>query len=197
MIAQVTSRTYTPEEYLALEIASETRNEYINGAIIPMPGGMPNHNLIILNLASILHFALKTQGYQVFVTDQRLWIPDYKIYTYPDIMVISGNFMLQEGRKDTITNPVMVVEVLSESTANYDRGQKFQFYRSIPSLQEYLLVDQYSYSVQHYSKLNERKWEFQEYISPTEVIEFTAINSNLAVTDIYDRVEFEVNENGS
>ena len=100
-----------------------------------MTGGLPNHNRLVLNLASALNFALRQQSYDVFVTDQRLWIPKQRIHTYPDIMVVEGALQLQAGRKDTITNPLLIVEVLSKSTQAYDQGKKFKFYRTIPSFQ--------------------------------------------------------------
>lgn len=191
MVAQVQTRTYSPEEYLALEVECETRNEYINGEIIPMSGGMPNHNRITVNIASTLNFAFKKQPYEVFVTDQRLWIPERRIYTYPDVMVVSGDLILQEGRKDTIANPLMIVEVLSKSTQNYDQGEKFNSYRSIPTFQEYILIDQYSYHVQHYAKTGLRKWEFQEYDQLEDEIKFASLPFAVFLSEIYDKVELQ------
>lgn len=188
MIAQIQTGSHTLEEYLALEIASETRHEYIHGAIIPMNGGMPNHNRIIRNFCTLLTVRLP-KDFEVFVSDQRLWIPTHQIYTYPDVMVIKGDLVLQEGRKDTITNPVLIVEVLSESTAYYDRGQKFAYYRSIPSFQEYLLVDQYTYSVQNYQKISDTKWEFEEFNNLKAEIEFTSIPCRISLMDTYEKVE--------
>ncbi len=184
MIAQITTPTYTPSDYLTLETSSEIRHEYINGEIIPMTGGTPNHNLIILNIASILHFALKAQGYQVFVADQRIWIPDFQVYTYPDVMIV------QDGRKDTITNPVAIVEVLSKATANYDRSQKFLFYRSIPTFQEYILIDQHSISVQHYQKISATKWEFEEFNQLANKLQLSSLNCTITLGDIYEKVVF-------
>ncbi|MGL5032221.1 MAG: Uma2 family endonuclease [Microcystaceae cyanobacterium] len=195
MVTQVqATRIYSPQEYLALEIASETRNEYINGEIIPMAGAMPNHNQIALNLAGTLNFLLKRQFYRVFVSDQRVWIPQYQVYTYPDVMVVSGDLLLQEGRKDTIINPTLIIEVLSKSTASFDRDQKFNFYRSLVSFQEYLLVDQYGYSVQRYVKTGVKKWDFQEYDTPEEEVQFSTIPGAIALTEIYDKVELEPSE---
>ncbi|NES98236.1 MAG: Uma2 family endonuclease, partial [Desertifilum sp. SIO1I2] len=116
MIAQTENKIYTPEEYLELEIASELRNEYRNGEIIPMTGGTPEHNRISGNLYIALSIALKRKAYEVFHVDQRLWIPAASIYTYPDVMVSSKPLTLQPGRKDTIVNPCFIAEVLSKST---------------------------------------------------------------------------------
>ncbi|MEO1145390.1 MAG: Uma2 family endonuclease [Cyanobacteria bacterium J06638_22] len=193
MIAQpqVSSRTYTPEEYLELEIASEERHEYIGGEIIPMTGGTPNHNQILLNLAGSLNFALKRQPYRVFAADQRLWIPAQGIYTYPDVMVVQGELAYQEGRQDTLTNPVVIIEVLSKSTRGYDRTEKFVAYRTIPTIQEYVLVDQYTYRVEQYTKQSEKTWMFRVYDRPDEQLEFAAFPWAIALEDIYDKVELE------
>ncbi|KEI66972.1 hypothetical protein A19Y_2002 [Planktothrix agardhii NIVA-CYA 126/8] len=137
MILQVEQKNvYSLEEYLDFEVNSSERHEYIEGEIRPMTGGTPNHNQITGNLSATLNFALKRQPYRVFVTDQRLWIPKKRLYTYPDIMVIQGDIQLQEGRKDTITNPLILVEVLSASTRNYDKDEKFAAYRTLPTFQE-------------------------------------------------------------
>jgi Uma2 family endonuclease len=198
MVSQIqTQPKYLPEDYLALEIVSETRNEYIDGEIIPMAGGMPNHNQIALNIAGNLNFVLKRQPYRVFLTDQRLWIPQYRVYTYPDVMLVSGDLMFQEGRKDTIINPTLIIEVLSKSTGSFDRDKKFDFYRSLPSFQEYLLVDQYRYSVQRYVKISTKKWEFEEYDSLEEEIKFSTVPATIALTEIYDKVELEQSEYGT
>jgi Uma2 family endonuclease len=195
MIAQAqASRTYSPAEYLELEVASETRHEYINGEIVPMTGGMPNHNQILLNLAGALNFALRQQPYRVFAADQRLWIPQHRIYTYPDVMVIQGALAYQEGRRDTLINPRLIIEVLSKSTRDYDQGDKFAAYRTIPTFQEYVLVDQYRCQVSRYAKTGEKKWTFQEYDGLENAVEFASFPFTIALNEIYDKVEFEPTE---
>jgi Uma2 family endonuclease len=156
-----------------------------------MPGGMPNHNRIINNLSAALNFAFKGKPYEAFVTDQRLWIPRKQIYTYPDIMIIQGDLQLQEGRKDTLINPSVIIEVLSKSTQNYDKGDKFTAYRSIPVFQEYILVDQYSMHVEHYVKTEQRKWIFQEYDEVDNVLALTSLPFEILLTDLFDKVKFE------
>ncbi|MBO1069296.1 MAG: Uma2 family endonuclease [Dolichospermum sp. DEX189] len=163
MILAQETRYYSPEEYLELEVNSEIRHEYINGLIIPMTGGTPNHNQLAGNFYAMLNFALKRQPYQVFVPDQRLWIPTRKIHTYPDIMVVKNPLEYEEGRKDTLVNPVMIAEVLSKSTKSYDRDEKFAAYRTIPSLQEYILIDQYTMHIEQYFKTDNNKWIFSEF----------------------------------
>jgi len=195
MIVQAEEKKYyTTEEYLNFEVSSEQRHEYINGEIVPMAGGMPNHNTIAGNLSATLNFALKRQPYRVFVTDQRLWIPEKCIYTYPDVMVVKGELQLQEGRKDTITNPLFIAEVLSESTRNYDKDEKFAAYRTIPSFQEYLLIDQYSTHIEQYFKTDRKTWIFSEYDDLNETISLNSLSLEITLADIYDKVEFEVIE---
>jgi Uma2 family endonuclease len=196
MIAQLERQLYTPEDYLAMEAESETRHEYINGEIVPMAGAMPNHNRITLNVGSVLRYEFRGKPFEAFVADQRLWIPARQIYTYPDVLVIAGELQFQEGRKDTIVNPLVIVEVLSESTQGYDRGDKFAAYRTLPSFQEYVLVDQYSAHVEHYAKTGPKKWEFQEYDMEAESIVFSSLRVEISLTDIYDKVTFEPPSSG-
>jgi Uma2 family endonuclease len=192
MIAQAQEIcTYSPEEYLELELPSVDRHEYIDGEIRLMPGGMPNHNRIIGNLLAALNFAFKGKPYEAFVTDQRLWIPHKRIYTYPDIMIVKGELQLQEGRKDTLTNPSIVIEVLSKSTQNYDKGDKFTAYRSIPTFQEYILIDQYSQHIEHYVKTEQRKWIFQEYDEADSMLNFASLPFEILIADLYDKVKFK------
>ncbi|OKH39990.1 hypothetical protein NIES2119_03300 [[Phormidium ambiguum] IAM M-71] len=196
MIMQAEEKQYyTDEEYLDFEINSEQRHEYINGEIVLMAGGMPNHNTIAGNLSATLNFALKRQPYRVFVTDQRLWIPEKRIYTYPDVMVVQGELQLQEGRKDTITNPLFIAEVLSDSTRNYDKDEKFAAYRTIPSFQEYLLIDQYKMHVEQYFRTDRKTWIFSEYDDLNETISLNYLSLEITLADIYDKVEFELTKN--
>jgi Uma2 family endonuclease len=187
---QVEQLYYSPEEYLELEVASEERHEYIDGQIIPMPGGFPNHNRISVNFSAHLKFALKGKPYDVFGSDQRLWIPKKQIYTYPDVTVVAGQLELQEGRKDTITNPLLIAEVLSKSTQSYDRAGKFAAYRTIPSFQEYILIDQYSFQVEQYIKTDGNKWIFAVYEAENERLSLASVFCELSLADLYDKVEF-------
>jgi Uma2 family endonuclease len=190
-IASTAPQHYSPEEYLAIEQEAAERHEYRDGEIILMAGGLPNHNRITVNISGFLNFASRGKPYQVFAADQRLWIPEKRLYTYPDVMVIQGDLVLQEGRKDTLVNPLMIVEVLSKSTEGYDRGDKFAAYRSIPGFQEYLLVSQSSQWIEHYVKRTEKKWDFQSYDEADTAVQLVTIGVEMAIADIYDKVEFE------
>jgi len=181
---------YSPEEYLELEVASGDRHEYINGQIILMTGGLPNHNQIAGNLYATLNFALRRKSYQAFMTDQRLWIPQRRIYTYPDVMAVASPLELQEGRKDTITNPILIGEVLSLSTQSYDRVGKFAAYRTLPSFQEYILIDQYSVHVEQYVKTEGHKWIFAVYETESDVLSLSSVPCEVSLADLYDKVEF-------
>jgi Uma2 family endonuclease len=195
VIAQIQeTRTYSPEEYLELEIPAVERHEYIDGEIRLMPGGMPNHNRIVGNLFAALNFALRGQPHEVFVTDQRIWIPRRRIYTYPDIMIIDGALQYQDGRKDTLINPSIIIEILSKSTRNYDKGDKFGAYRTIPEFREYILIDQYQMQIEHYFKIEPRKWTFQEYDESNRNLIFSSLSFEISLTDLYDKVEFESQE---
>ncbi|MEH2239710.1 Uma2 family endonuclease [Nostoc sp.] len=187
-------RDYSPTEYLELEVISEYRHEYIDGQIIPLTGGTPNHNQIAGNLSAALNFALKRQPYRVFIADQRLWIPKKRIHTYPDVMVVAGSLEFSEGRTDTITNPLVICEVLSKSTRSYDRDEKFAAYRTIPSFQEYVLIDQYKNHVEQYSKTDEKKWIFSEYEEDNSILILSSLQFQIPLSDIYDKVDFEAKE---
>lgn len=185
---------YSPQEYLELEVNSEIRHEYINGLIIPMTGGTPNHNQLALNFSGTLNYLLKRQPYQVFVTDQRLWIPSRKIHTYPDIMVVKTPLEYQEGRTDTLVNPVMIAEVLSKSTKGYDRDEKFAAYRTITTLQEYILIDQYTMHIEQYCKTDNNQWIFSEFTDGNINLNLASISCQMILSDIYDKVDFNIQE---
>ena len=190
MVTQLAKKTYTVDEYLELEIASDIRNEYRNGEIIPITGGTPNHNDISGNLYLLLKPLLKAKGFRVFHVDQRLWIPDIKIHTYPDVMVAPKPLEMQDGRKDTITNPCFIAEVLSKSTQNYDRSEKFAYYRTINTFQEYLLIDQYRVHVEHHVKTTVNQWLFSEYDDPTVTISLKFADVRIQIADLYDNIDF-------
>ena len=194
MVAQVKTENqrinYTPEEYLELEEKSEFRKEYIDGKIKPMTGGTPNHNDIAGNFYTFLKLALRGKGYKVFMTDLRLWIPQYNVYTYPDIMVIKGKPVLQDNRNDTVTNPLLIVEVLSKSTKNYDQGDKFDYYRSITGFAEYILLDQYSYYVKQFAKADDGRWWLSEYQDKDNSLNFASLDFEIKLSDIYEEIEF-------
>jgi Uma2 family endonuclease len=190
MIAQVETKTYTAQEYLEAEVNSQDRHEFINGEIVLIAGGTPNHNEITSILNAILRVSLKGKPYSIFASDQRLWVPQLNNYTYPDVMVVAKPIELQSGRTDTITNPLLIAEVLSKGTRAYDRDEKFAAYRSIPSFQEYLLIDQYRLRVEQYSKTDANKWIFSEYSCAGDRLMLTSVQVEIAIVDLYENIEF-------
>ncbi|WP_293355459.1 MULTISPECIES: Uma2 family endonuclease [unclassified Microcoleus] len=184
-------RYYSAEEYLALEEAAECKSEYIDGEIFPMAGGSTNHNQIALNFSTELNFAFKKLDYRVFMSDVRLWMPKRRIYTYPDVMVVVGEPEYYNNRKDTITNPRIIIEIFSASTKEYDRGKKFEGYRTIPTVEEYLLLDQNRKYIEHFSKTDNKRWSFAEYNESDEAIALASVSFEIAVADIYNKVNFE------
>ncbi len=191
MIAQTEKRNYTAEEYLELELASESRSEYRNGEIVPMTGGTPNHNDISGNLYILLKSALKGKNCRTFHVDQRLWIPDANLYTYPDVMVVPKPIALQSGRKDTVVSPCFIGELLSSSTQSYDHTEKLAAYRTIPSFQEYLLIDQYRIHVEHHVKTAVNQWLFSEYDEPTTMLSLRTFELQIQISDFYDNIDLD------
>jgi Uma2 family endonuclease len=139
---------------------------------------------------AILKAALRGKPYRVFILDQRLWIPEANLYTYPDVMVLPKPLELQAGRKDTVVNPGFIAEVLSKSTQNYDRGEKFVAYRTIPTFQEYLLIDQYRIHVEHHVKTSAHQWLFSEYDDPTVMLSLNTFECQFQIADLYENIEF-------
>ncbi|WP_439341759.1 Uma2 family endonuclease [Vacuolonema iberomarrocanum] len=189
-MTQTKSRLYTPEEYLELEANAEYKSEYRDGAIVPMAGGTTNHNELTLNLAVALKLALKGQAYKIYLGDVRLWIPQYRQHTYPDVMVIQGQPTYADASRTTVMNPIAIAEVLSQSTQNYDQGDKFRYYRSIPEMQEYILINQTQHHVMQYTKQETGQWLLTEYQGESAVLALGAIAFEIGLADLYDGVDF-------
>lgn len=184
-------RYFTEEQYLALEETAEDKSEYLDGEIIPMTGGSTNHNRLAGNVYIALNLALPEQEYDVFIGDVRLWVPKVRLYTYPDVMVILGKPDYHNNRTDMITNPQVIVEILSKSTKNYDRGDKFTFYKSIPTLREYILIDQTKIKVEQYSKTENKRWLYCEYDEEDTALVFNSFQLEVPLSAIYKKVNFE------
>ncbi|MEL6442057.1 MAG: Uma2 family endonuclease [Cyanobacteria bacterium J06621_8] len=190
MLIQSESTTYTLDEYRALEEKAEFKSEYDDGEILPMSGGTIEHNNIIINLIVMLKTALHGANYHIQSSDLRVWIPQHRKATYPDVMVIAGDPVFNDNRSDEVLNPCLIVEVLSKSTEGYDRGDKFLYYRSIPEFKEYLLVSQEEYFIEHYRKTGEGQWLLQEYRGDEKEIVLESVGVSLVVKDVYEGVKF-------
>jgi Uma2 family endonuclease len=184
----------TLEEYRAIAETSEERYEYCNGEIINMSGGTATHSAISINLLSYLGFLLRDTDFQLYNSNLRVWIPEYKCGTYTDLMVINGEPEFNGNRTDEILNPLLIVEVLSPSTEGYDRGDKFRKYRSIPSFCEYLLVSQSEPYVEQYHQLerqnNNDRWQLQICDRLEQTIYLQSLNLELPMQEVYRRVKF-------
>ncbi|BAU64768.1 hypothetical protein STA3757_21430 [Stanieria sp. NIES-3757] len=194
MVTQIEPKKYTREEYLALEETAEYKSEYRDGEIIPMAGGTTNHNKIAGNIYVNFRVAFKENNYEIFIGDVRLLIPRYNIYTYPDVMIIEGKAVYEGKGTTTVTNPWLIIEVLSSSTSSYDKGKKFRYYRSLPSFKEYILIDQYGFFVEQYSKTEDNKWLLTESENESDILAFTSLNFQISLQDIYERVDFNEEE---
>ncbi|MGB6169243.1 MAG: Uma2 family endonuclease [Geitlerinemataceae cyanobacterium] len=194
MTVSTKSKKYTPEEYLELEEKADYKSEYRDGEIISMTGGTTNHNKIALNFAAYLKFALRQKVYDIYIGDVRLWIPRYRQYTYPDVMVISGEPIYAGTGKTTVTNPSLIVEVLSSSTQNYDQGDKFMYYRSIPEMQEYIVLDQKRFYAMQYLKNDRGNWVLSEYEGKDFRVKLGSLEFEISSTELYEGVHFENEE---
>ena len=187
MVVQTLIRRKSIEEYLATEETDEQRSEYRNGEIIAMAGGSINHNRIIRNFSRLI----ESQDYEVFISDLRLWIPTYNEYTYPDILLIKGEPIFQENRTDTVINPSIIIEVLSKSTSNRDHGDKFAFYRSLNTFQEYILVNQYRVHIEQFRKNDDGNWLLSESDNQSGILTLANGLYQISHRDIYAKVKFD------
>ena len=194
MLSTTETKYYTPEEYLALEETSEDKNEYRQGEIIPMVGATTNHNQIAGNFYRRFPLTINNQDYYTYMETVRLWLSDYSIYTYPDVMVTKGQPLYQGNSQSNVINPLIIVEVLSNSTQAYDRGDKFKFYRSLPTFQEYILIEQSSYSVERYYKQKDDQWLIDFVTGENAVLQLVSVDWQISFQDLYQRVNFDLAE---
>lgn len=178
----------TAEEYLALERKAEHKSDYLGGEVFAMVGASRRHNLIAGNVFGELREQLKGKPCEAYTNDMRVKISGAGLYTYPDVVVVCGETQFEDSYIDTLLNPTLVVEVLSESTESYDRGKKSAFYRTLESLDEYLLVAQDEFRVEQYVKQSDGRWLLSDIRLPESVLELTSISCSIALKDIYDRV---------
>lgn len=176
-------------DYLALERQSDIKSEYLDGEMIAMTGASRSHNRIALNVATSLDGQARSRGCEVFVSDMRVQTGD-GLLTYPDVAVVCGKPQFSDSELDTLLNPTLIVEVLSPSTENYDRGVKFARYRTIPSLREYLLLEQKRVHLERFLR-QDGDWLLHETDDPGYVAELSSIGCRLALADVYDRVFFD------
>lgn len=183
------ARTITTEdEYIALERTSATKSELINGEVVAMAGASPRHNALCAAFARVLGNALEKKPRVVLTSDQRVHVEATGLYTYPDLTVTCDRPQFPPHFRDTLVNPQVIVEVLSESTEAYDRGAKFAHYRSIPSLREYVLVSQDQMRVEHYERLASGQWVLTVSDGEGGVVRLPSLECEIALADVYAKV---------
>ncbi len=178
----------TEEQYLAIDRAAEFRSEFIDGEIVAMSGGSMRHARLGASLLAQFYLALQGSQCEAFGPDFRVRVSP-RMYTYPDVTVVCGKPMLADERQDILLNPTVIVEVLSPSTEHYDRGVKFQHYRSIESLQDYILVSQDQIRVEQYTRVQAHTWTFREYQSSDETLLIESAGISVPIARIYERVD--------
>ena len=179
----------TEEEYLALDRAAEFRSEYINGEVFAMAGTSLNHFRIQRNISAELYNALRGSGCEAGGSDMRVRVSG-RMYAYPDVLVICGRPVLADDLKDVLLNPFVIFEILSPSTAHYDRGPKFKQYRAIESLKEYVLVDQNQVLIERFSRQDSGVWTFRDYQSLDDELNIDTIGASVPLRRVYYQVEF-------
>jgi Uma2 family endonuclease len=179
----------TPEEYLDHERKAEYKSEYLRGEVFAMAGASPRHALIVTNLVGELWSQLRKSGCNVYSSDLRVRVSQTGLYTYPDVVVVCGAAEFAGDQSDTSTNPTLIVEVLSESTQNYDRGEKFQHYRTLPSLREYLTVAQDAVHIEQWTRQPDGRWLLTESSDPAAELALESIGIRIPISGVYEKLE--------
>jgi Uma2 family endonuclease len=176
---------YSKEEYLEMETAAEYKSEYYNGEVFAMSGGSYKHSVICVNLIWGIRESVANKDCTAFESNMKLDIPKFNLFVYPDVMAVCGDIEFFENRTDTIRNPILVIEVASPGTQSFDRIQKFAYYRSVPSVKEYVLVSQDEPLIETYYKQNEKIWIYTVARGFEDTITFRTIECELELREIY------------
>jgi len=185
-LPQIDPSLLSEKQYLEIERNAEIKSEFYQGETFAMAGASVNHNRIISNLVIEIGYKIKKTSCRIYSSDMRLKVQENGLYAYPDIMVTCDNEEYADEHKDTLLNPKLIIEVLSKSTESYDRGHKFEMFRALISLNEYILVSQYKPLVEHYLRQDDSRWLFTEYTDINSTISLLNIEINIA--DIYSNV---------
>ena len=181
---------FFPEEYFEMEEAAEYKSEYYHGEIFAMSGASFNHNITAGNTFASLHSSLSDSDCTVFTSDMKIQVDEDRHYTYPDISIACGDIEFAKNRNDTIINPIVIFEVLSESTMDYDRGAKFAAYKNISSLKDYILIDQYTCHVEYFYKNEDGKWSLDEFKNLNDTLKIRTLGIELSLKTVYNRVKW-------
>jgi len=190
---QTQSRRFlTPEEYLAIERGATGKSEYYAGEMFALAGASPAHNIIAGNIFASLHGQLRGSSCTPYVSDLRVKINALGKYTYPDVVVACDEQLFDDEQCDTLLNPTVIIEVLSEGTEAYDRGRKFEHYRRIDSLRQYLLVSQECRRIEEYFREDDDEWSLSEAFGLGSFVTLPSIGCELVLEDVYDKVDLPV-----
>lgn len=196
MATMISDLEVSPEEYLVRERQAEYRHEYVAGQIVAMSGATRRHNLISVNVTREISSSLKGRPCEVYAADMRVRLEGARFYTYPDVVAVCGEPLFEDGQLDTLLNPTAIFETLSPTTAAYDRGEKFAYYRQIASLQDYVLLSQDRILVEHFTRQGEL-WLYRALDSPEDVLHLVSIDCHIPLAEIYDKVVFEADSPAS
>lgn len=181
----------SPEEYLEMESNATEKHEYYRGEIFAMSGASAERNEIHSNVFGELSSKLKGKGWKPYGSDYRVHIPKNSLYTYPDIIIVCGKPELTDDKFDNLLNPSVIIELLSKSTRNYDKGEKFTLYRDIDSLREYILIDTEKIYAEKHIRNADNSWQLTDYRSIDNVFTIDTVQLSLSLKDIYEGVSFE------
>ncbi len=181
---------YSPEEYLYLERKATFKSEYLRGEILAMSGASRAHNYITLDIATEINIQLRDRDCEVFSGDMRVKESQSESYFYPDVVIACGESQFEDDTFDTLLNPVVIIEVLSPSTEIYDRTEKFNYYKQIATLKEYILVSQDKIKVEHH-RIQGTQWRLKEYQELQETFTLSSIGCKLSLNEVYRRVDLE------
>lgn len=183
-------RKLTVEEYFAIEAKAERKSEFFDGEMFLMAGASREHNILTRNLTAELHNRLRGGPCQVFVADLRVKVDLTGLYTYPDLLIVCGTPEYAPENRDTLTNPKVVIEVLSDSTEKYDRTTKFRQYKQLPSLAEYVLVSQDEPLIERYVRLPDGTWAQSDFVGLEATLSLVAVPASVPLAEVYSGVEF-------
>ena len=178
----------TPQDYLDWERRQESRHEFIDGHVYAMTGASRAHNVLCTSLVANLYQQLRGKPCEVYANNMRVKVSETGMYTYPDIVAVCGEPRFEDAAVDTLLNPVLIIEVLSETTERHDRGAKFTHYRSLASLREYLLISQNEYRVEHYARQPGNHWLLTEYQDRGDCIDLTSLDARICLAEVYERL---------
>ncbi len=187
-MSAVAQASLSPEEYLAMERQAQEKSEFVDGEMFLMAGATEEHNAISSNLVIELGIQFKKRPCKVYSSDMRVNVSIQGDYVYPDVVALCEAPQFSDEHKDNLMNPALVVEVLSESSEIYDRGRKFELYRQLPSVQEYLLVAQDRCHIEQYQRQANGQWLLSEFKAMEAELVLTSVNVTLRVEDVYDKV---------